>query len=163
MHSITLQPISEFVLERIAAGLPVELDGLRAAEGALPPPHVAKRALGNLARGCMPLWSVPFNIIDESGSLVVGGCGFKGAPDQGEVEIGYGIAASCMRRSFGSRGVTALLEMAKTAGICRVVAHITPDNVASSALAKSVGFTEEGAVVDSEGEHVIRWLWKSET
>lgn len=162
MSAISLQPVALCVLQRIVSGLPMEAGGLSLAEGALPPSHVAQRALNKLAQGCLPLWCVPFNIVDGLEALVVGGCGFKGAPDLGEVEIGYGIAPSCTRRGYGARGVSLLLEMAKNAGICRVVAHIAPANLASSALARSVGFTEESALVDSEGEYVIRWMWKSD-
>ena len=163
MSEITLQPVARSFLESIAAGLHIEPERLKAAEGALPPSHVAKRALDNLARGCSPLWCVPFNIIDESGTLVVGGCGFKGAPDRGEVEVGYGIAAACLQRGYGSRGVRLLLEMAKVAGILKVIAHIAPGNAASAALAHSLGFSQGAAAVDSDGENVVRWVWKCDT
>ena len=162
MFDVELQAISERALEQLVAGLSVELSRYRVIEGALPPPHVAKRALINLARGCSPNWAVPFNIVHVPDGRVVGGCGFKGEPVAGVVEIGYGIALSCMRRGFAKKGVGLILEMARAANIRAVIAHISAGNEASAALARSLGFIAESPVVDSDGEEVVRWRWKSD-
>jgi RimJ/RimL family protein N-acetyltransferase len=162
MLDVKLQAVSERVLEHVVSGLPVEIPGYKVADGALPPPHVAKRALDNVARGCSPMWAVPFNIVSVLDALVVGGCGFKGAPVEGVVEIGYGIAPTCMRRGFAKRGVGLMLEMARASNIREVIAHISAENEPSAALARSIGFIAEGPVVDSDGEEVVRWRWKSD-
>ena len=72
-----LRPITIPALEAIRAGRPAELEGLVAAEGALPPPHVAERTLRLLDEGCAPEWALPYNIIDAANERIVGGCGFR--------------------------------------------------------------------------------------
>ena len=54
-----------------------------------------------------------------------------------------------------------LLERAAASGeVKEVVAHIVPENVASSRLAARLGFTPEGLLADTDGEQVMRWIWR---
>ena len=158
---IILQPLSKINLERLAAGLGIVFATLTVAEGALPPPRVATRSLDLLRSGSALLWAVPFNVIVPNQATIVGGCGFKGPPVAGQVEIGYGIAPEYHRCGFGSRAVTLLLKMAEAAGVYHVVAHIAPQNNASAALAGRVGFIKGLPVIDADDEVVVRWHWRS--
>lgn len=72
--------------------------------------------------------------------VIVGTAGFKGAPADGSVEIGYGIVPSMQRQGLGSRAVRLLLDMARQQGAGRVIAETEPDSVASRALLRSMGF-----------------------
>jgi [ribosomal protein S5]-alanine N-acetyltransferase len=130
-ESIELTPISEANLRRLARGEPVELAPLSVPEGALPPPKTVARALAQLALATPALWCVPFLIVSTSRATVLGACGFKTAPVDGPAESGE---------------------------VKEVVAHIVPDNVASSRLAARLGFTPESLLDDADGEQVMRWI-----
>jgi [ribosomal protein S5]-alanine N-acetyltransferase len=157
---IELHPLSDDALRRIVNGLP-DVSGFAVAAGALPPPHVARRALDHLAAGSDRLWAVPFNIVSAKELRIVGGCGFKGPPVQDCVELGYGVAASCWRQGYAAAGVSRLLQMAAATGVVReVTAHIAPDNHASKALARHLGFVEGVALVDIDGDPLNCWRWQ---
>jgi [ribosomal protein S5]-alanine N-acetyltransferase len=155
---VVLEALPVDSLRQILAGLPVGIPGIEIAPGALPPPHVAQRALDHLARGCAPLWAQPFSMVSVAHNTVVGGCGFKGPPAGGCVEIGYGLSPLWLRQGFGARGVSLLLQLAAGSGqVSSVTAHIAPDNLASAALARRVGFAREGPLFDAEGELLVCW------
>jgi [ribosomal protein S5]-alanine N-acetyltransferase len=157
-ETIELHPVRTRWLEQIAAGTPPASVGIVVVDGALPPPHVAQRSLDHLARGCAALWCVPFNIVTIVERRIVGGCGFKGPPDAGVVEIGYGVAPSCWRRGYALAGVSGLLELAnESAEISQVIAHIAPDNQASSALARRLNFSADAGLIEEDGELLVRW------
>jgi RimJ/RimL family protein N-acetyltransferase len=61
----------------------------------------------------------------------VGGVGFKGRPDGGSVEIGYGLAPSARGQGYAAEAVVALLAVAADHGLSRVLADTTLDNIAS--------------------------------
>ena len=79
-----------------------------------------------------------------SGSrVVIGNGGFTGAPSDGAVEIGYSIVPQFQRRGFASEAVRALVEWAFShRSVDRVVARTLPDNPASRALLRNLGFRE---------------------
>lgn len=158
INPIELQQIPTAWLQQIAAGRLPTSPQLGIVEGALPPPHVAKRALAHLARGDERLWCVPFNIVSINPRQIVGGCGFKGAPSARVVEIGYGVAPACWQRGYARSGVSRLLELgAATGEIDAVIAHIAPDNSASSALAQRLGFSADGGLMEVDNEQMVRW------
>ena len=61
----------------------------------------------------------------------IGGVGFKGQPDGGIVEIGYGLAPAARGDGFAAEAVIALLSVAADHGIVKVIADTTLDNIAS--------------------------------
>jgi len=158
--SVALVPIPESCLHLILQGQAVTLPDLEIAEGALPPPHVARRSLGLLEFGCPPVWATPFNIVDLSRQMVVGGCGFKGQPLSGTIEIGYAVAPSCHRRGYAAAAVQRAQAIAARSGIVReVIALVAPDNVTSAMLLARSGFTMGPEIYDAFGERVVRWHW----
>ncbi len=78
----------------------------------------------------------------------VGGIGFKGQPDGGSVEIGYGLAPSARGHGYAAEAVVALLAMAADHGLSRVIAATTLDNIASQRTLIQAGFR----VVATDGE-----------
>jgi len=70
----------------------------------------------------------------------VGGIGFKGQPDGGCVEIGYGLAPSARGHGYGAEAVIALLTVADDHGPLRVLADTTLDNIASQRTLIRAGF-----------------------
>jgi RimJ/RimL family protein N-acetyltransferase len=74
----------------------------------------------------------PRKVVVRQGGLVIGGIGFHGAPRDGEVEIGFGIAEEWRRRGLGAEAVTAFVHYAFTLpGVRRVQAETDPGNEAS--------------------------------
>lgn len=155
---IALSRLTEEELRAIAAGDTSAVASRPVAKAALPPAHVAARALHQLAGGCPAEWALPFHIVDVASGQVVGGCTFKGLPREGAVEIGYGIAPSCQGRGYASEAVRRLLAMAAASGtVSELYALIAPDNAASAAVVAKAGFIQGPALVDHDGEHVVRW------
>jgi RimJ/RimL family protein N-acetyltransferase len=70
----------------------------------------------------------------------VGGIGFKGQPDGGSVEIGYGLVPSARGFGYTAEAVVALLAIAKDLGLSRVIADTALDNVASQRALVRAGF-----------------------
>jgi RimJ/RimL family protein N-acetyltransferase len=91
---------------------------------------------------------------------VVGLCGFKTPPSaDGEVELGYGVAASRRRRGHASAAVGAVIEAAQHDPALRVIVAVTDvDNVASQRVLERNGFERVGTHLDpDEGEGI---LWR---
>jgi RimJ/RimL family protein N-acetyltransferase len=70
----------------------------------------------------------------------IGGIGFKGQPDGGCVEIGYGLAPSARGHGYTAEAVVALLVLAADHGLSRVIADTALDNVASQRTLIRAGF-----------------------
>lgn len=129
-----------------------------APEGALPPPHVADRALKQLDAGASAFWCVPFLIVAKPEGAVLGGCTFKGTPSNGDVEIAYGVAKPARGRGVATAAVGQLLQLAATdRSVRQVIAEILPSNIGSSKVVSRLGFTECESFVDTDGETVVRW------
>jgi RimJ/RimL family protein N-acetyltransferase len=79
----------------------------------------------------------------------IGGLGFKGQPDGGCVEIGYGLAPSARGHGYAVEAVIALLTVAADHGLSRVIADTTLDNVASQRTLIRAGFRLVGPVLGS--------------
>jgi len=80
-------------------------------------------------------------VLSESGEIV-GDCGQKGGPDAtGNVEIGYGLAASVHGRGLGSELVAALAGVVGAQpGVRRVTAEVLADNLPSRRALERAGF-----------------------
>lgn len=71
-------------------------------------------------------------VIERASATVVGGVGFFGPPNAGELEIGYGIVASRRGRGYATEAVRAMLVDAFSAGEVAVVrANVELGNPAS--------------------------------
>lgn len=89
-----------------------------------------------------------YRITRLTDGLAVGGIGFKGRPDGGSVEIGYGLAPSARGHGYAAEAVVALLAIAAEHGVSRVVADTTPDNIGSQRTLSRAGFR----LVSTDGE-----------
>src|SRR5262249_28312880 len=93
-------------------------------------------------------------IIERGAAIVVGDAGFKGAPTDRMVEIGYSIIPSRRRRGYATEAARALISWAlERDAVDTVVAACAIDNVASIRTLERLGFTRSGA----EGGE-IQWL-----
>ncbi|MBC7602761.1 MAG: GNAT family N-acetyltransferase, partial [Ramlibacter sp.] len=139
------------------AHAPSNLAGRIAAE-ALPPPRVGQRALLRLADGKSPYWCAIFLIVRNADDVVVGSCCFKNEPQDGRVEIGYGIAPECRRQGAARAAVLTLLQLAGAASATAVLAQVNPENVASACVVRGAGFIDTGTREDELGETVTHWV-----
>jgi ribosomal-protein-alanine N-acetyltransferase len=77
--------------------------------------------------------------------VVVGDVGWFGPPDEdGEVEVGYGLAPSARRQGVGAASVALLLAWVASRGARSVRAEVLPGNAPSFALLARLGFTDVG-------------------
>lgn len=159
-HDIELVQIGLAHLRQIAAGERVDLGKATACEGALPPGHVATLALAEVDAGTPPRWCVPFLIVSSSRNAILGSCRFKTVPVEGEVEISYGVARELRGQGIATAAIARLLQLAAAdSAVRRVVAHILPDNLPSSKLARRLGFVQDRLFTDMHGDEVARWVW----
>jgi RimJ/RimL family protein N-acetyltransferase len=86
-----------------------------------------------------PLWLV------ELDGVVIGDCGTHGEPADGEVEIGYGLAAEHRGHGDGGEVVQALSQwLLAQPDVERVVAETDADNVPSRRALERAGFRATG-------------------
>jgi RimJ/RimL family protein N-acetyltransferase len=154
----TLIQLDAAQLAEIAALRTLRAFEERLEEGALPPAFVAARALLLLSAGVPESWSCTFLIVREDDGRIVGGCGFKGAPEAGRVEIGYGVAPGSQGRGAATAAVKLLVASAFSSGADEVLAEVSPANHASTRVVQKAGFKHVGSRFDGDNEHVFQWL-----
>ena len=103
-------------------------------------------------------WTHGFAIVERASGTTVGGCAYKGPPDDdGVVEIAYGVEPAYRRRGYAKEAAAALIDYATQAGVRLVRAHTRPENDASARVLESCGFDCLGEVMDPEDGLVWRW------
>ena len=85
-----------------------------------------------------------YRISRRSDGQAIGGIGFKGRPDGGCAEIGYGLAPSARGQRYAAEALTALLTLAVELGVSRVVADTDEGNTASRRTLERAGFQHLG-------------------
>ncbi|CAM2809761.1 MULTISPECIES: GNAT family N-acetyltransferase [Dermacoccus] len=83
-------------------------------------------------------------IIRRSDGRAVGGIGFKGQPQDGSVEIGYGLVPSARGAGFAAEASRALIDAARELGLDHVVAATAMDNIASQRTLEHAGMSRVG-------------------
>ena len=130
----------------------------RAAPDSMPPAFVASRSLELAAAGHPVPWSTTFLIVNDEDDQVVGGCGFKTAPSNGRVEVGYGVSSTVRGRGAATAALKLLVHSAFQAGATEVLAEVAPTNHASTRVVQKVGFAQVGTRIDDEREYVVQWV-----
>lgn len=93
---------------------------------------------------------------DGAVPVVMGG--FKGDPAaDGLVEIGYLTFASQQGRGFASELARYLVDLARSHGATRVIAHTLMANNASTRVLEKAGFVRDGIGHDDDVGQVWRW------
>ena len=81
-------------------------------------------------------------VVERHTSTVVGGAGFFGPPQNGEVEIGYGIVPSRQRRGYATEAVQAMVaDVFQLDSVHIVTANVDLDNPASIRVLEKSGMT----------------------
>ena len=132
---LVLEPLSQKTAQAVVSGAP---DGLPRGEGW---PHAdTLDALGMVAKHGSEAW-----LILEDG-VVVGDAGTHGPPDEnGDIEIGYGLAEPARGRGLASEFVPALAQaLLARPEVRQVVARaVLADNVPSRRALERAGFRLE--------------------
>ena len=95
-------------------------------------------------------------LAEEDGQLV-GMCGFKSSPQNGRIEIAYGTTPGNEGRGIATQVARQLVQMAQeTEEGITVVAQTLPEEGASTAILRKLGFVLTGTVrgVDSRNMQV---------
>ena len=104
-----------------------------------------------------PLWGTRFFVLDEP-RVMVGWGGFKGAPVDGSVEIGYEIAPSFRGRGLATAAASSLVAEAFAApGLTAVTAHTLAERNASNRVLEKLWFRNEAEIDDPDGGRVWRF------
>ncbi len=99
---------------------------------------------------------------EEDGQLV-GMCGFKSPPQNGRVEIAYGTTPGNEGRGFATQMARQLVQMAQeTEEGITVIAQTLPEEGASTAILRKLGFVMTGTVHNLEDGDVWEWCLRSD-
>ena len=97
----------------------------------------------------------PWQIRERASGMLIGGAGFKGAPDgEGIVEIGYGLAPAGRGRGLATEAVRALVAHAFVRGAQAVRAEVETGHTASERVVTRAGFTA------GESDADVTWWWR---
>lgn len=132
----------QYDLVRLEAlnGDPTQVDGLPVVDDALPPTFIIDGAIISLREGREAIWHAPFAFVDAR-ERVVGSGIFKGEPDAGWVEIGYGIAGTCRCAGYATAAVVEMVKLAfAQRGVRAVYAETSTTNIASQRVVRKAGF-----------------------
>lgn len=132
-----------------ASGLAV-VDGYVEFDGAI------ERSLQWVDDGLDPRWGSHL-FIHVPDAALIGLGGFKGAPIDGTVEIGYGIAPTYRRQGHATAAAQALVALAYERGVRRVLAHTLGELNTSNRILAKLGFEHVADIEDDDAGTVWRW------
>lgn len=131
------------------------IDSLDEATRAEVSPEYVKRL--QAVDGANP-WTCMFSMVKQATNTIVGSCAFKGPPDEGVVEIAYGVEPEHQGRGYATEAAQALVTYCKSKEEVQLVrAHTLSNNGASPRVLQKAGFQFVGEVVDPEDGLVNRW------
>lgn len=94
----------------------------------------------------------PWIALDKE-ARIVGSAGFLGKPENGAVEIGFGIVPSERGRGLCTEAVDAIVRWAEgNRAVSILKARCEPENIASISVLEKSGFTRDG-----EAEGLLEW------
>lgn len=98
-------------------------------------------------------------IVSREHQMLIGSCGYKGAPDaEGVVEIGYEIMSTLQNKGLGTEAAGSLITNAFNDPRVTVVrAHTLADENASVKLLKKLHFEQKAKIDDPEEGLLWRW------
>lgn len=99
-------------------------------------------------------------IFDVTDGALVGLGGFKGAPSDGCVELGYAIAPGRRGRGLATAAVRTMIDRAVAAGVEVVVAHTLAERNPSTSVLAKCGFARVATVEEPDGGGDAVWRWE---
>lgn len=141
-------------------GLPVAVEmHSMYGSGAVSPRWIAALREAQGSGAAPDPWRHGFFVVHTADRRVIGGAGYKGAPDaDGMVEIAYGVVPPYEGKGYATEAAAALVAYAFTQESVRLVrAHTLPEPNASTHVLRKNGFRFVGDVIDPEDGPVWRW------
>lgn len=89
-----------------------------------------------------------YQIVRLADGKIVGGAGFHSPPQDGIVEIGYGIVPSARGHGFATAAAREIINIARAEGVRRAIARTETTNPASMKVLANIGM----AILKQEGE-----------
>ncbi len=159
MDDLRIEPATAEHLRALIAGPArfTEQFGLTVAAGVVEFEGALEWSLAQVTEAGVALaWLTYLFIIDDR--MLAGIGGFKGAPQDGALEIGYAIVPELRGRGLATNAARALVNRARAAGVTLVGAHTlaTPD--ASTAVLTRLGFERVTTRASSSGADSWCWL-----
>jgi [ribosomal protein S5]-alanine N-acetyltransferase len=160
LMQLRLLPMSVQRIDELLAGSQ-NIGRLAIVDGALPPNFILEQAASAINRGEPAFWHAPRLFVVEELSMAVGTGGFKGAPSNGGVEIGYNVAESYRGKGYATEAVRLLVrEALAQPEVSHVDAETAVDNIASRRVAEKAGFVHVEQRQTASDGLVDRWLFK---
>ncbi|HVJ00848.1 MAG TPA: GNAT family protein [Sphingomonas sp.] len=126
------------------------------ADTPIAPPEVLQM-LADLAARIGETFSLASWLIVEENE-VVGLCSITRPPEEGVIDIGYGIAPSRQGRGIAGRAIGDVVAWARGhASVSAVTAETTLANIASQRVLLRNGFVRTGERIDAEDGPLICW------
>lgn len=125
-------------------------------EHSIPPIHVLVRAMNLHYNLVDVIWAFPYFI--QKNTQIIGACGFKEAPKNRRIEIGYNVAPDARGLGVATAAIKQLSQIAFDSTLVNTVfAIIASDNKASLNVVQKNGFSFKEFIVDSDGEQLECW------
>lgn len=130
--------------------------GIAVASGWVGFPEALPDALDDARHDPESPWGTHL-FFDEADGALVGFGGFKGAPQNGEVELGYAVAPARQGRGIATAVVAVLVERARAAGVTTVTAHTLAEENPSTAVLRKNRFARTAELHEPGTGAVWRW------
>lgn len=125
-------------------------------EHSIPPIHVLVRSMDLRHNLVDVIWAFPYFI--QKNTQIIGACGFKDAPKNSRIEIGYNVAPDARGLGIATAAVKQLSQIAFGSTLVNTVfALVASDNKASLNVVHKNGFSYKELVVDSADEQLECW------
>ena len=102
-------------------------------------------------------WGTHLFFDDATEGALVGFGGWKGAPVDGQAELGYAVAPARQGEGIATAAVRELVGRARQAGVQTVVAHTLGSESASTSVLRRCGFTRVAVLEEPPDGTVWRW------
>lgn len=141
--------------------IPLHTDALQKLIDRTTDPETAK-AYRDMLNGCEShpdqwLWYTAWGLYQNDSGDWVGDLCFKGLPETGNPEIGYGIEPEFWNQGYTTEAVLAACKWAlEQPGVCAIEAETEPDNAASQAVLRKVGFVPTGTLGEEGPRFILR-------
>ena len=123
------------------------------------------QAYSEMLAGCRAhpeqwLWYTAWGLYQNDSGDFIGDLCFKGLPEKGHPEIGYGLLEEYWNQGYATEAVRAACQWALAQpGITAVEAETAPSNTTSQAVLRKVGFLPAGTMGE-EGPRFILHVQK---
>jgi RimJ/RimL family protein N-acetyltransferase len=100
------------------------------------------------------------HLIFDHDDALVGFGGFKGAPVDGTVEVGYAVAPQRQGHGIATAATRWMIDQARLRGCERVIAHTLAEASPSTSVLQRCGFVHTATVAEPDGDvtdNVWRW------